>query len=398
MKWNGVKGSIEAFIELIREHPKATDSQIADMLKNRFPDQSISQKSIEHKRQALGMQKDRYHKIVKIPHFASNNQELDYLSKMVLNWLSKEPLDVGEISRRIDRSKETVIKLLDALRLDGYDVSLAPEAKQVILKKGRIREFKAVTIEKLYRDFFRILLVSDTHFGSKFQQPSLLHTAYAIAEKEQVDFAIHLGDVVEGEGLYRGQEYELFLRGIDEQRDYVIEHYPRTKAFKTYMLSGSHDLIFKKRIGYNMVEAICKERGDLKYRGDVSARFHVKKCVFETIHPSGGMPYGRSYRLQRLIEGLVGDIMAKVRESDKTEIPHFYLSGHLHQAFFMPYMGFMAFLVPCFQSLTPYLRGKGYYPQLGFWIVEVRLDAVGDILKITPHLYDMTSQAKENDY
>ncbi|GAI13256.1 unnamed protein product, partial [marine sediment metagenome] len=46
-------------------------------------------------------------------------------------WLQKESLSVGEISRRLDRSKETVIKILDTLRKDGYEVNLEEETVSI---------------------------------------------------------------------------------------------------------------------------------------------------------------------------------------------------------------------------------------------------------------------------
>ncbi len=324
---------------------------------------------------------------------------LEETQKQVLEWLKKESLSVGEISRRLDRSKETVIKILDNLRKDGYEVSLEEETRQVVLEREIKREFHSIELEPLYRKVCKIMLISDTHLNSKEQQLTLLHTAYATAEKEKVHYAIHNGDLGEGQGLYRGQEEEIFNFGADNQADYIIDVYPRTKAFKTYIIPGSHDWIWMKKFGYNIVKKVCREREDLVYTpGERS--FSLRGLTFETLHPSGGMPYSRGYRLQKLIEGAIGDFITRIRAKQllPENIPQFYCAGHLHTALWMSYLGFHAYMVPCFQSQTTYLRDKGHHPQVGFYIINVYYDDDGNVNKIKHDYYDYTSQIKKNDY
>ena len=376
---------------------KLTDEEMATEINKRWPgDGKVTAYGVTKKRPRLGLLKPLGGIQKNSPII---NESLEEIPEQVLSWLQKESLSVGEISRRLDRSKETVIKVLDNLRKDGYEVNLEEETRQVTLEREPKKEFHPIELESLYKKTCKIMLVSDTHLCSKEQQLSLLHTAYAIAEKEKVHYALHLGDLGEGQDLYRGQEQELFIFGIDNQTKYIVDNYPKTKKFKTYIIPGSHDWIWMKKAGYNIVKQVCKAREDLVYTPG-SRTFSLRGLNFETIHPTGGIPYGRSYRLQKLIEGAIGDFIVRIRAKQLTpeSLPQFYCSGHLHIALWMPYLGFHTYMVPCFQSQTIYLRDKGHHPQVGFFIIKVLFDDDGNVNKLSHDYYDQTSQIKENDY
>ena len=85
------------------------------------------------------------------------------------------------------------------------------------------------------------------------------------------------------------------------------------------------------------------------------------------VHPSGGPSYARSYKLQKFTEQMPPD--AK---------PHILFVGHYHLACHLPgYRNVEAFLVPCFESQTAYLRAKQLAPVIGGLLVEVEYDRKG---------------------
>lgn len=328
----------------------------------------------------------------------ARNNETD--KKIILAWLKSSPLSIGEISRRLDRSRETVIKLRDELTQEGYDVNLDAERQQMVLSRDPTYSPHALSLEPMYRNYITFGLISDTQLCSMYQQLSLLHTAYKIGEEEKISFMLHSGDLVDGEGVYRGQEYEIFAHGADAQADYVINNYPESKKFKTYIVAGNHDLSFKQKIGHNIVRRICEKRKDLIYRGDLNARFNVKKLNFEIIHPRGGQSYARSYRAQRIIEASTGDFITRIRSIAirKEEIPQIFISGHLHINFWMTYRGVQSYLVPCFQSQTPFLKSLGLYPEIGMFIVRANFDSRGNVTKLVHDYRDFTAYVKDHDY
>jgi len=271
--------------------------------------------------------------------------DLDELEIKTLKILKDQPTSVGEISRQVDRSRETVIKVIDSLRAKHYQVKLDEVSRQVVLPHEPTPDFKPTEF-KYFHDFYRIGMVTDNHFGSKFQQITLLHDAYKIIDDRDVDFVINAGDLTDGIDMYRGQHQELHKHNAKEQREYTIDNYPRAKKARTYLIGGQHDRSFFKQNGYDIVEHICEKRDDLVYRGFYKADFKVRNAWIHLQHPGGGVSYARSYRMQKIIEGMVGFIIATIA----APLPTLAVFGHWHIPVHLPcYMGVDAVALPCFQ-------------------------------------------------
>lgn len=323
------------------------------------------------------------------------------IEKTLLILLKKKSMSVGELSRIMDKSKETIIKTVDALKGKGYDINIDKSSKQISLEIYPTTRFKPFVFENFYKYEFKIGLMSDTHLGSKYAQMSLLNNAYKMFDSEKVDFILHAGDVTEGNGkLYRGQMFEMFLHGADEVRDYAITRYPNSRrGTKTYIIPGSHDWSFKKETGYNIVKSICEQRTDLIYRGEESAKFDVKGMLIELLHPSGGASYSISYRPQKIVENIVANTIQSMRTlEDIKKLPKLIAIGHYHKGFYLPYAGSTILTVPALQAQTPYLREKGLTPDVGIIIVKIVFDKNWNLLKITPDFRIMNSLVKEKDY
>jgi hypothetical protein len=96
------------------------------------------------------------------------------------------------------------------------------------------------------------------------------------------------------------------------------------------------------------------------------------------IHPSGGVPYAISYRLQKTVEQIAYSELSGIAYGSK-ERPsiRFVLSGHLHiqmQAMFGSILGLQA---GCFEGQTNYLKRKGLFPSIGGWIIKASLGKNG---------------------
>lgn len=247
--------------------------------------------------------------------------------------------------------------LIKELESRGYFTSKIPPQHVGNIFKGEVKSGSK----------YKIGLVGDTQIGSKYQQMTHLYSAYEEFKKEGVDTVLHSGDVVDGEKVYRGQEYELFLHGADAQRDYVIDTYPHIKGISTYMISGNHDASFWSVSGYNIVESICEKRDDLTFLGDNYAVFTLENIKIAVMHGEGGVAYARSYKLQKIIE--------QISPENK---PHVLVLGHYHVEDVQPmYRNVLGIQLPCFQAQTPYLARKGLYPELGAWIIEFGINDKG---------------------
>jgi len=207
----------------------------------------------------------------------------------------------------------------------------------------------------------RFAVISCSQLGSKYQQITHLKTFYKYIQEQGIKVVLHCGDMVDGIDVYRGHEYEIFLHGAKAQKDYCIEHYPRMEnGGKTFVIAGNHDHSFMKKAGENILEGIANERDDIEYLGDYGAYPQIGKLNIYMQHADGGVSYARSYRLQKNIE-----------QFSPTAKPDVYFIGHYHvSCALFEYRNVLSFMIPCFQSQTPYLRRKALYPELGGFIFE----------------------------
>lgn len=332
----------------------------------------------------------------------SGTQAMEALPAKILELVKAKPRTLGELSMLCDRSKASVEEAIKKMFAAGMDISYKADTKKVEVELGRDeKRFDPINLDGLKKTRFKFGVVSDTHLGSKCQQLTLLKSAYADFDRENVDFVIHAGDLVDGHKMYKGQEYELFMHSADEQRDYAVEQYPRLKnGKKTYIIAGNHDESFKKSAGYNIVRAICTARPDMVYQGMIGATFNIGRLRVEAVHPSGGVSYARSYKSQKHAENMISALIEVVRaKKDPSVLPHIMILGNWHIADILPdYQGMVVVTQPCFQSQTSYLRAKGLTPNIGYTLFDISLDSAGNLQEMWHKYQPLGHLAIKNDF
>lgn len=289
----------------------------------------------------------------------------------------------GELARLIQKPISQVEATIESLRKNGYDIpDFDIASKTYCLKRGLKEKFLPLDTKTFYAKSLKMANFSDTHLGCKHARPELIAEVYKIAEKEAVDLITHSGDVFEGEDSYKGQVRDLIKIGADEQRDYGYEVWPKSKIPTVLVRGTSHELVYLLKCGHDIVNTFVKMAPlcgiyNLKYLGGHRGIVNFKGVKIELVHPKGGVPYGKSYRLQKRIEQLVSVISA-----DEEKAAKIIFTGHLHVAAFMLYKGMAAFLVPCLEDQTEYLSSKDLVPWLGMWITTVYLDSYDNITRI----------------
>ena len=261
------------------------------------------------------------------------------------------------MAEEITLDKMKTDELINALQDRGYFASKIPPTDS-----GRV--FKP-DLSRWNGKELRFAVISCTHLGSRYQQITYLHDFYKLAKREHCEFVIHAGDLVEGERVYRSQEYEIFLHGADEQVAYAVANYP--KGLTTYMINGNHNLSFYSTAGINVGKAVAKERDDMIFIGDYYATLDVNGLKMAVMHGAQGASYARSYKLQKIVEQLSSE-----------NKPHFLFLGHYHISAYLPqYRNVESFMVGCFQAQTPFLARLGLQPVIGGWIFAVKQDESG---------------------
>lgn len=243
----------------------------------------------------------------------------------------------------------------------------------------------------------KIMLISDTRFGSKYQQLTILNDMYIKAKNLGVKYVFLNGDVVEGiySGIKSIYNTTLYKYGSDAQAKLVIDMFPRVDGITTYFITGEHDLSYlrgKEKI--DIGKLISKERDDMIYlgpqrkkvdflsnelNGEISSYFY---------HAKGNVPYTVSYKLQQQISSF--------RNEDK---PHILVTSHFGACDSFLRRGVRAFQVPTVTATTAEMKDAHtpVYNTIGAWIINLSKDKKGN-LSSTRQLWIPYYKTIENDY
>lgn len=208
----------------------------------------------------------------------------------------------------------------------------------------------------------RFAVMGDTHLGSRYQQITHLRAFYDKVAKEGIETVLHLGDLVDGtHKMHRDAVFEQFVHGFDGQVDYAVDNYPRVGNIRTLMISGNHDDSYHADAGADAVKAFCDRRDDCEYLGQRGVYLDFGGVSIYLWHPTGGGAYARSYKMQKLIEAMAPE-----------NKPHMLFCGHWHLPEHTPALrNVEAFMVPCYQSQTYFLKTKGLSPVVGGLIIDL---------------------------
>lgn len=192
-------------------------------------------------------------------------------------------------------------------------------------------------------------LISDTHINSKYTQLTHLQKFYEICSQRRVKDIYHVGDIDEGEQMRTGHQYECYTQGADDHISEIVANYPCFNGIATHFITGNHDSSIYKRCGVDIGEIIAMKRKDMKYLGRDCARIEITpNCILELRHPWDGTAYALSYKPQKMIDGMEADSK-----------PNILAIGHYHKLEYLFYRNVHCFQAGCFQTQTPFTRGKG---------------------------------------
>jgi predicted phosphodiesterase len=268
---------------------------------------------------------------------------------------------------KLKKKEEEVVSLADVelgellkeVQGRGYYIAKTPLTNSGQTFKGDLKRWGGNT--------YKFGVVSDTHMASRYQQLTALWDFYRLLGRKHIDTCFHCGDLVDGEGVYRGQLYETFVHGADGQSEYAVANYPKVKGVQTHLIAGNHDLSFMETSGTNVARAVCKTREDMTYLGDYLAYIEVGAVKIALMHGAGGNAYARSYKIQKIVE-----------QFSSENKPHMLFLGHYHTPNITPgYRNCESVQMSAFQAQTPYLARKGLQPWIAGLIVTIQTDSSG---------------------
>lgn len=287
------------------------------------------------------------------------------IKETVIN-LVKKGYSKYDILKRLNAKPSDLEQILKRLEQEGYVI----EEEKLFLVKGIV----GVGNKKVKYDFsgkrLRIGVISDTHFGSIYDDIKATLELYKHFKSKGVEFVLHAGDIVDGDKVFRGQEYELKVIGYERQLEYLVENYPDLNL-KTKFILGNHDYSFIKNVGADIGRGIENKRSDMEYLGIFEVDMEIGKTTVRLYHPSGGTAYAVSYAIQKYIESLEGGTK-----------PNLLLVGHYHKVEYLFYRNVHAFQAGTTQHQTRYMRTKRSAAMRGGWVIDLYLKEDGEISRI----------------
>lgn len=304
----------------------------------------------------------------------------DTLKKRYSREMSRRYLVSGDdVDKAIQIIKRNPIKPTELARQLGLDINgLESLLDDIVNTRAAIKfQNNMLVFDKLYAPEDKVTelvdilhpgeevkfgVYSDTHFCSINEQTHLLEAFYRIGDNEGVVAYLDSGDVTAGNGgVYKGQYQELKIIGIDKQVEYVANTHPYSDK-PTYKIAGNHDLDAYKNAGVDVLERICTLRDDLHYLGQIAAyiKFPETNTTFYLMHGEGGVPYARTYKMQKHID-------------EMSYLPNVAIFGHWHIMSHLPnYKNVIGIMPGCFEAQTGYLKRKGLEPEVGAAILTIK--------------------------
>jgi DNA polymerase II small subunit len=238
-----------------------------------------------------------------------------------------------------------------------------------------------------------VAVLSDIHFGSK----TFLHKDWerfvrwidlewgdsrmkALARK--VKYIVVNGDIVDGIGIFPGQEEELAIVDAYDQYAYAGEQLNRIRDdIKLFVLPGNHDLVrpaepqpalpekYKKlfpeqttHVG-NPVKLVIEGVEFLAYHGRSMDDWITRVSGLTYENPIAAMKEMMLRRHVLPVYGLRTPIAPEHKDHLVIEtVPDVFITGHVHAAGLDNYRGTTLINASCWQSQTAYQKMHGFMP------------------------------------
>lgn len=309
----------------------------------------------------------------------------------VFNMLRNAELTIGELADKLDMSPRKVRIMLQEMKNLGFAIATKKSKATIQTTWDKeMLESKPQVLSDMVDEDIKFGVFSDTHFGSRHAQISAWIAYMTEAYEAGVRIFLFCGDLTCGIGGYRGQEHDMlpglapatrldnYKASLDliEQSKIYFNMLPFLHEIDIYMLGGNHDFWTVVNSGIDVVKEVCNWHDSLHYLGYDEYDLRLTEQMTARLwHPTGGIPYARSYRIQKGMENLAYQLLFEKAQ----DIPNnlgFIFAGHLHIESKVQIGSVVGSQVPCFEGRTNYLKRKGLYPVIGgqIWDVSITKD------------------------
>lgn len=207
---------------------------------------------------------------------------------------------------------------LKKLRNLGYQISRQLKNKDLLFKleKDIIDNSMKDKIDIKVNNYFRFLVLSDTHVCGIYERLDLLKNAYDYAETNKINHCFHGGDLIDS--AHKSKPEQLVIPNTKEQIKYLIKNYPKKDNITTSIVLGNHDYRSIQKEGLDISKMIEDKRLDIVTLGYVSSSIKINNRYIVLHHP-----FDFNNKKMEADNNLL-------REYEKIN-PDIIFTGHLHE-------------------------------------------------------------------
>ena len=297
----------------------------------------------------------------------------------------------NDLKNRLNVSDTELFGIIDMLQQYGREIEIIDINNELVVRKTfqkrKNYEVKPRKEELTKKEF---LVISDTHYGSIWCQPSMVNTAVYEAYNRGITDVFHVGDITDGDysRIRPNHVHEVFLYGATGQMEYVVKNLPKYKGIKYHAIAGSHDQTHLFNYGMVLGEEVAKRRPDFEYLGQDRAYYYFDNCKMEIFHPGGGTSRILSSKPQNGIDQIPSNTKPKIS-----------LRGHYHKIYVGSIRNIITLLCGCNVDQSSFMM-KNEIPNLMCnYFVSIWYDKNGDIqyFEVNPMVFD-EKDVRKNDW
>lgn len=286
--------------------------------------------------------------------------------------ITKKEISLSKICEVLELNEYEVLGLLRELRQEGINIAVQKRDDDIYMLNHGERELSEDNNYQFHTNEnheFKFVAISDTRFGSKSQQLSILNDIYSKAHDLGYENVILCGNISEGlYSLTNIYSESNFLDDTLNQVDYIVENYPHIEGMKTYFTTGPKDETHLNKNKINIGKRISEQREDMVYLGPSSCNVIIDNASMLILNPKLTKTYTVSYRPQQQIDSF--------RSEDKPDI---LLYGGLLQMQKFNYRNVECISVPSVCATTKEMNDKRHSNTIGAWYVTVTTDEKGNL-------------------
>lgn len=304
--------------------------------------------------------------------------------------LCSKEISLTDLCDELELNNYEVLSLVGILREQGINIVTKAFDDDIYMFNNGEREENNSDYHKLSTDCnheFKFIAISDTYFGSRYQQLSVLNDIYDKGHQMGYGTVFHCGNLTSG--IYPiDDEYAdtNFLDDTNRQISFINKYYPYIPGMKTYFITGKTDSSHLKKKKINIGKRISESREDMIYLGSTSSLVEIDKVKLYLLNAKLAKTYTVSYRPQQQVDSF--------RSEDKPDI---MLYGGLLQMEKFKYREVDCISVPSVCATTKEMQDKRYSNTIGAWYITIRTNSRGylESIRAMESVYYVTNK---NDY